>query len=124
MAGCGVIAAADTWEEIVRFTRKRRNWLAKFLNLRPGIPSHDTIGRVFAALEPIAFQRCLLSWVSALHEVSRGETIAIDGEAGAGSDGTVGREKEAAVPGQRVGNGESRRAGTSGIRSGRAGGGR
>lgn len=81
MAVCGVIAGADTWEEIVRFAHMRRDWLAKFLDLTPGVPSHDTLGRVFAALEPVAFQRCLLAWVSALHEVSRGEIIAIDGKA-------------------------------------------
>ena len=81
MAVCGVIAGADTWEEIVRFARMRRDWLAKFLDLKHGIPSHDTVGRVLAALEPVAFQRCLLAWVSALHEVSRGAIIAIDGKA-------------------------------------------
>jgi predicted transposase YbfD/YdcC len=81
MALCGVIAGADTWEEIARFARMRRDWLAKFLDLRQGIPSHDTFGRVFAALDPVAFQRCLLAWISALHEVSQGEIIAIDGKA-------------------------------------------
>src|SRR5215467_7092903 len=64
-----------------RFARLRRDWLSKYLDLRHGIPSHDTFGRVFAALDPVAFQRCLLSWVSALHQVSRGEIIAIDGKA-------------------------------------------
>jgi len=81
MAVCGVIAGADSWEEIARFAGLRRGWLAKFLDLRPGIPSPDTFGRVFAALDPVAFQRCLLAWVSALHEVSGGEIIAIDGKA-------------------------------------------
>jgi predicted transposase YbfD/YdcC len=81
MAVCGVIAGADSWEEIARFAGLRRGWLAKFLDLHPGIPSPDTFGRVFAALDPVALQRCLLAWVSALHEVSRGEIIAIDGKA-------------------------------------------
>jgi len=81
MAICGVIAGADSWEEIARFARLRRDWLAKFLDLGPGIPSHDTFGRVFAALDPVAFQRCLLSWIGSLHEFSRGEIIAIDGKA-------------------------------------------
>jgi predicted transposase YbfD/YdcC len=81
MALCGVIAGADSWEEIARFARLRRDWLAKFLDLQHGIPSHDTFGRVFAALDPVALQRCLLAWVNALHEVSRGQIIAIDGKA-------------------------------------------
>ena len=43
MSLCGVIAGADTWEEIARFARMRRAWLAKFLDLRAGIPSPDPI---------------------------------------------------------------------------------
>lgn len=78
---CGVIAGADTWEEIAEFARQRRDWLARWLDLRNGLPSHDTLGRVFAALDPIAFQRCLLAWVSALHEATNGQSIAIDGKA-------------------------------------------
>jgi predicted transposase YbfD/YdcC len=81
MGLCGVIAGADTWEEIARFAHMRRDWLAKFLDLCHGIPSHDTFGRVFSALDPVAFQQCLLAWVNALHEVSQGEIIAIDGKA-------------------------------------------
>jgi predicted transposase YbfD/YdcC len=81
MALCGVIAGADTWEEIARFAQMRRDWLARFLDLRSGIPSHDTFGRVFAALDPVAFQKCLLAWVSALHEATQGQIIAIDGKA-------------------------------------------
>ncbi len=50
IALCGTIAGADTWEEIAAFARARRDWLARFLNLSKGIPSHDTLGRVFAAL--------------------------------------------------------------------------
>jgi len=45
-----------------------------------GIPSHDTIGRVFAVLDPAAFQRCFLSWVGAVAEASDGRIVAIDGK--------------------------------------------
>jgi predicted transposase YbfD/YdcC len=81
MALCAVIAGADSWEEIARFAGMRRDWFAKFLDLRRGIPSHDTFARVFAALDPIAFQKCLLAWIAALHEVTAGQIIAIDGKA-------------------------------------------
>jgi predicted transposase YbfD/YdcC len=81
MALCGVIAGADSWEEIARFAAMRRSWFARLLDLRAGIPSHDTFGRVFSALNPLAFQKCLLAWVTALHEVTQGQIIAIDGKA-------------------------------------------
>ena len=80
IALCGTIAGADDWEEIVQFARDRRQWLSDFLDLSAGIPSHDTFGRVFAALDPVAFQKCLLAWVQRLHEVSQGQVIAIDGK--------------------------------------------
>jgi predicted transposase YbfD/YdcC len=80
IALCGTIAGADTWEEIVQFASDRHDWLARFVDLSNGIPSHDTFGRVFAALDPIAFQKCLVSWVQRLHEVSKGQIIAIDGK--------------------------------------------
>jgi predicted transposase YbfD/YdcC len=80
IALCGTIAGADAWEEIVQFARDRREWLSQFLDLSEGIPSHDTFGRVFAALDPIAFQKCLLAWIQHLHELTEGQLIAIDGK--------------------------------------------
>jgi len=80
IALCATIGGADGWEEIVQFAHDRRGWLSRFLDLSEGIPSHDTFGRVFAALDPIAFQKCLLTWVQALHEATDGQVIAIDGK--------------------------------------------
>jgi hypothetical protein len=36
--------------------------LAAFLSLPPGIPSHDTFGRVFAGLGPARLQQALVTW--------------------------------------------------------------
>jgi|HubBroStandDraft_4_1064222.scaffolds.fasta_scaffold125582_1 predicted transposase YbfD/YdcC len=81
IALCGVIGGADTWEEIAHFARVHRDWLAELIDLQNGLPSHDTLERVFAALDPIAFQKCLLAWVTALHTQTQGQIIAIDGKA-------------------------------------------
>ena len=81
IALCGNVAGADTWEEMVQFARDRHDWLARLVDLSAGIPSHDTFGRVFAALDPLKFQKCLLNWVQRLHEVTKGQVIAIDGKA-------------------------------------------
>ena len=79
IALCGTIAGADGWEDIAIFADERKEWLARFLDLSMGLPSHDTLGRVFAALDPIAFQKCLVTWIGGLHRTTKGQVIAIDG---------------------------------------------
>lgn len=81
LALCGTIAGADDFEMIVTFAKERFEWFAKIVDLSNGIPSHDTFERVFARLDPLAFQRCLLQWVQALHKATGGKVIAIDGKA-------------------------------------------
>ena len=80
IALCAVIAGAETWTDIESFGKSKQSWLSQFLDLRNGIPSHDTLGRVFARLDPEQFQICFSSWVQAVFEVTSGQVIAIDGK--------------------------------------------
>ena len=36
--------------------------------------------RSLAAIKPAEFEKCLLSWITALHEITDGQVIAIDGK--------------------------------------------
>ena len=47
---------------------------------RAGIPSHDRFNAILAALKPAEFEKCLLSWITALHEITDGQIVAIDGK--------------------------------------------
>ena len=80
IAICGVICGADGWAQIAEFGRCKRKWFVTFLNLPHGVPSHDTFGRVFARLDPVAFERCFLDWMNALAKKPFGRLIAIDGK--------------------------------------------
>ena len=80
IALCGVIAGANDWPQIETFGRTHRGWLQRFLSLPNGIPSHDTIERVFARLSPVAFQRCFLRWLHALAKGLGEGHFAIDGK--------------------------------------------
>jgi predicted transposase YbfD/YdcC len=80
LAICAVIAGADGWEDIEEFGKVREAWLRKFLRLPHGIPSHDTINRVFRAVKPSEFERCFLTWVQSLHEQLGFRHVAIDGK--------------------------------------------
>jgi predicted transposase YbfD/YdcC len=80
IAICAVICGADDFVAIAKFGRAKREWLARFLDLETGIPSHDRFNAIFAAIKPGEFEKCLLSWIMALHEVTDGQVIAIDGK--------------------------------------------
>jgi predicted transposase YbfD/YdcC len=81
IAICGVICGADDWTEIEDFGNAKLEWFRTFLELPHGIASHDTFGRVFAVLDPDAFERCFMAWTASLAEASEGQLIAIDGKA-------------------------------------------
>ena len=81
VAVCAVICGADGWVAVEMFGDSKLPWFKSFLDLPGGIPSHDTFGRVFAALEPDAFEQCFINWVNGVAEVSGGRLIAIDGKA-------------------------------------------
>lgn len=77
---CAVVCGAEGWEDIEAYGRSKLEWLKTFLELPNGIPSHDTISRVFARLAPSKLQECFVSWVKAIAQLSEGEVIAIDGK--------------------------------------------
>jgi predicted transposase YbfD/YdcC len=77
---CAVICGADGWVDVERFGRTKRKFLRRFLRLPNGIPSHDTIGRVFSLLEPEALSACFAAWVKRVAELSGGEVVALDGK--------------------------------------------
>lgn len=66
IALCAVVCGADSWVAIEAFGRAKEAWLRTFLPLPGGIPSHDTFGRGFALLDPVAFGRCFLAWTQAI----------------------------------------------------------
>jgi predicted transposase YbfD/YdcC len=80
VALCAMLCGADTWVDVEAFGTAKLAWLRTFLRLPNGIPSHDTFGRVFAALDPTAFETAFLGWVRAVTTVTAGEVVAIDGK--------------------------------------------
>lgn len=77
---CAVICGADSWVDIEAYGRAKEAWLRGFLSLPHGIPSHDTIARLFAALDPEAFQSCFVEWVKGVVQLGSLQQIAIDGK--------------------------------------------
>ena len=80
IAVCAVICGADDFVAIAKFGRAKREWLSQFLDLTDGIPSHDRFNAILAAIKPAEFEACLLSWITALHEIPGGQLVPIDGK--------------------------------------------
>jgi len=80
IAICAVICGADNWVEVAHFGRCKLSWFRGFLELPHNIPSHDTFGRVFALLNPEAFEASFRSWTRALDIATKGRSIGLDGK--------------------------------------------
>jgi len=80
IAICAVLCGADDFVAIAAFGRKKQKWLSKFLDLSAGIPSHDRFNAILRALKVDEFQECLLEFITAVHQVSDGQVVAIDGK--------------------------------------------
>lgn len=76
---CAILSGAQAWTEIERYGKDKKDMLRKFLDLPNGIPSHDTIGRVFGAIDPAQFEACFLAWTKSQVPRIQG-LVAIDGK--------------------------------------------
>jgi hypothetical protein len=75
MALFAVISGADDWAMVAQYVRCKAARLRSFVDLPDeGLPSSHTFRRLFARLEPAAFESCFLAWMQTVVEVSGGET--------------------------------------------------
>lgn len=77
------LSNADDWVEIELFAKMHKEYLRRYITLRNGIPSHDTIQRVMAMIAPEVMQQVQTKWQELLNR-EEGEKlrkiIAIDGK--------------------------------------------
>ncbi len=78
---CAMLCGADNFVEIHAWAEARLDWLRRFMKLEHGIPSHDTLGRVFGMLDARAVESSFRRWVSGLIPVLEpGTVVAVDGK--------------------------------------------
>jgi predicted transposase YbfD/YdcC len=76
---CGTICGAESWRDFVLFGKEKTDFLKKYFPYANGIPSKDTLARLFAVLDPESFKKCFIAWVKSLQETLQ-DVIAIDGK--------------------------------------------
>jgi predicted transposase YbfD/YdcC len=77
---CAIICGADNWVAVEEFGLAKEAWFTGLLGLEHGIPSHDTFGEVYAAIDADHFSVCFSRWAADLATLTEGEVIAIDGK--------------------------------------------
>ncbi|AMJ66637.1 transposase [Hymenobacter sp. PAMC 26628] len=80
IAVCAVMAGAETWVDIAHYGQLKQAWLATFLDLPGGIPSHDTFRRVFSLLDPQQVEQCFRHWMATVAPPLPREVVAVDGK--------------------------------------------
>lgn len=79
LCGCDDADAISFWGE------QHEEWLVDFLELPHGVPSQDTILRIFSMLEPKALELALLEWAKRRVPTVEGLCLQIDGKTVRGS---------------------------------------
>ena len=77
---CAMICGFTGWEQFELFALSRVRWLKKYISLENGVPSHDTMRRVFERLDPNQLKKALTEWVKVLDICLEGKVVAIDGK--------------------------------------------
>lgn len=76
-----VICGAESWDSIELFGKSKKEFLMKILKLPNGIPSHDTINRVFSLINATKFENLFIGWVNSIKDKKiKSEVISVDGK--------------------------------------------
>lgn len=86
---CGTVAGADSFVELALWGEEHLAFLRRFLPCAHGVPSHDTLYEVVAALNPELFKTCFANWAERLRSpasepavpgAAGPEVVAVDGK--------------------------------------------
>ena len=61
-----VLCGAETWEDIEDFGYAKFDWFSGILDMKNGVPSHDTFNRFFSALKPGEFESHFIKWTQSI----------------------------------------------------------
>lgn len=81
----GVVCGADDWEGVEEVATGALGWLEGFLPFKNGIPTAQTLRKVFRLLDTEALQRGFAAWTASLRAEAAREVIAVDGKTLRGS---------------------------------------
>lgn len=82
---CAVISGAKGWHDIREYVLGHHDWFKDHELFKLGVPVDDTFARIISNIEPEQFRESFLVWMKAVHELTEGNVVAIDGKTLRGS---------------------------------------
>lgn len=76
----GVLSGMRGWDAMAVFALGKSDLLSRFLDMSAGVPSADTLRRVFERLDPKVFAECFAHWAASIAHLGPDSLIAIDGK--------------------------------------------
>jgi len=93
IAVAATFCGCNEWSEMECWAIERHEWLKKYLELPNGIPSRQTIERVFDVIDPKQFEKCFAEWMKEVTGLKKKSVVAIDGKTVCGSsDESIGKK--------------------------------
>jgi predicted transposase YbfD/YdcC len=89
----GALLGIESWRGLELLGEERIDFIRRFFPFEHGVPSHQTIARVFSILKPKSFEQFFLKWSAVLNGSNEGKQIAFDGKALRGSYDTSSGKK-------------------------------
>ncbi len=78
---CGYLADCEGFEEVYDYAIDKEVDLREFLDLPCGIPSHDTLNRVFRRLDPTQLEGILTTWGKRIVGILTKKQLIVDADA-------------------------------------------
>mgnify|MGYP001194440286 CR=1 FL=1 len=76
----GLLCGFTDFENMQYYLKRNEKYFSGLLNLKNGIPSHDTFTKIFREIDPKDFMDCFMSVLDKMYKES-GDHIALDGKA-------------------------------------------
>jgi predicted transposase YbfD/YdcC len=77
---CGYLCDCEGFEEVYDYACDKEDVLREFLELPCGIPSHDTLNRVFRRLAPTQLESLLINWGKEIVGILSQKQLIVDGK--------------------------------------------
>src|SRR5262249_10333705 len=79
IAFAGTLAGMTGWKELAEYARRRRDWLARYVDVSAGVPDDEGVRRVLSTLAPAAFEQLLRDGTAHLG-AALGRDVHLDGK--------------------------------------------